>query len=76
MVEHITLVEQTTSDHSDISNNKKHNITLSQKEQILATMSDSFNIASVRERFPSLRQRQVYFDNAGGSQILGDVVES
>jgi selenocysteine lyase/cysteine desulfurase len=39
-------------------------------------MSTEFNITTVRKRFPSLNQPQVYFDNAGGSQILGDVVTS
>jgi selenocysteine lyase/cysteine desulfurase len=39
-------------------------------------MTTEFDITTVRERFPSLKQPQVYFDNAGGSQILGDVVTS
>lgn len=39
-------------------------------------MTAEFDITTVRERFPSLKQQQVYFDNAGGSQILGDVVTS
>lgn len=36
----------------------------------------SFNIASARERFPALQQSQVFFDNAGGSQTLGAVIDS
>lgn len=36
----------------------------------------SFNIASARERFPALQQPQVFFDNAGGSQTLGTVIDS
>jgi selenocysteine lyase/cysteine desulfurase len=39
-------------------------------------MSSSFDITTVRDKFPSLKQKQVYFDNAGGSQILGSVVTS
>jgi selenocysteine lyase/cysteine desulfurase len=39
-------------------------------------MTTDFDIATIRERFPSLKQPTVYFDNAGGSQILGDVVTS
>lgn len=36
----------------------------------------SFDIASARERFPALQQPQVFFDNAGGSQTLGTVIDS
>ncbi|CZR54187.1 related to selenocysteine lyase [Phialocephala subalpina] len=36
----------------------------------------SFDVASTRERFPALKQPQVYFDNAGGSQTLGSVIDS
>ncbi|KAF8855587.1 PLP-dependent transferase [Acephala macrosclerotiorum] len=36
----------------------------------------SFDVASARERFPALKQPQVYFDNAGGSQTLGSVIDS
>jgi selenocysteine lyase/cysteine desulfurase len=39
-------------------------------------MTTEFDITTVREHFPSLKRPQVYFDNAGGSQILGDVVTS
>jgi len=35
-----------------------------------------FDVSEVRSRFPSLQQDQVFFDNAGGSQILGSVVDS
>ncbi|KAF2136101.1 uncharacterized protein K452DRAFT_292683 [Aplosporella prunicola CBS 121167] len=35
-----------------------------------------FDIAAVRKKFPALDQEQVYFDNAGGSQTLGDVITS
>ena len=34
------------------------------------------DIAAVRDSFPALKQPQVFFDNAGGSQILGEVAES
>ncbi|KAF1840248.1 PLP-dependent transferase [Cucurbitaria berberidis CBS 394.84] len=36
----------------------------------------SFNITKARERFPALQQDQVFLDNAGGSQALGDVIDS
>ncbi|KAK8159440.1 pyridoxal phosphate-dependent transferase [Phyllosticta citrichinensis] len=36
----------------------------------------SFDVATVRDKFPALKQKQFFFDNAGGSQILGDVVDS
>ncbi|CAG8953734.1 hypothetical protein HYFRA_00006623 [Hymenoscyphus fraxineus] len=35
-----------------------------------------FSIASSREAFPALKQEQVFFDNAGGSQTLGSVIDS
>ncbi|KAK4693209.1 hypothetical protein P7C71_g4146, partial [Lecanoromycetidae sp. Uapishka_2] len=39
-------------------------------------MSD-FNVSSARSHFPALQQdHQVYFDNAGGSQVLGSVATS
>jgi selenocysteine lyase/cysteine desulfurase len=39
-------------------------------------MPGTFDIANARARFPALKEDQVYLDNAGGSQILGDVIES
>jgi hypothetical protein len=43
---------------------------------IISIMASVFNINTAREKFPALRQNQVYFDNAGGSQTLGAVIES
>ncbi|KAF2265089.1 aminotransferas-like protein [Lojkania enalia] len=40
------------------------------------TMSGPFSIATARDRFPALRQDQVFMDNAGGSQVLGNVIDS
>lgn len=40
-------------------------------------MSEStFSIEAARSRFPALKTDQVYLDNAGGSQVLGDVIDS
>ncbi|KAF2464211.1 PLP-dependent transferase [Lindgomyces ingoldianus] len=39
-------------------------------------MSDTFSIAAARDRFPALQLDQVFLDNAGGSQVLGDVIDS
>jgi selenocysteine lyase/cysteine desulfurase len=39
-------------------------------------MPDTFDIVAAREKFPGLKRSQVYLDNAGGSQILGDVASS
>jgi selenocysteine lyase/cysteine desulfurase len=39
-------------------------------------MSGTFSIAKAREHFPALQQDQVFLDNAGGSQALGDVIDS
>ncbi|KAH8820368.1 pyridoxal phosphate-dependent transferase [Xylogone sp. PMI_703] len=36
----------------------------------------SFDVTAARGQFPALRQSQVYFDNAGGSQTLGTVIEA
>ncbi|KAI1203115.1 aminotransferase class-V [Nemania serpens] len=38
-------------------------------------MSD-FDIEAVRSQFPALAEDQVFFDNAGGSQTLGTVIEA
>ncbi|KAI1501219.1 pyridoxal phosphate-dependent transferase [Biscogniauxia marginata] len=34
------------------------------------------NEESLRSAFPSLQQEQIFFDNAGGSQVLGTVISS
>ncbi|KAI1118818.1 aminotransferase class-V [Nemania sp. NC0429] len=38
-------------------------------------MSD-FDIEAVRSQFPALAEDQIFFDNAGGSQTLGTVIEA
>ncbi|KAK7989037.1 class III chitinase [Apiospora arundinis] len=35
-----------------------------------------FNVTAARSKFPALTQDQIFFDNAGGSQTLGAVVDS
>ncbi|OLN95904.1 putative cysteine desulfurase [Colletotrichum chlorophyti] len=39
-------------------------------------MGSPIDITAVRAKFPALSQDQVYFDNAGGSQTLGTVIDS
>ncbi|KAK1598004.1 aminotransferase class-V [Colletotrichum navitas] len=39
-------------------------------------MSAQLDIAATRAKFPALAQDQVFFDNAGGSQTLGTVIDS
>ncbi|OJD34410.1 cysteine desulfurase [Diplodia corticola] len=39
-------------------------------------MPSTFDIANARSKFPALSQKQVFFDNAGGSQALADVIKS
>lgn len=39
-------------------------------------MSAKFDITTAKKRFPALNQDQVFLDNAGGSQMLGDAIES
>lgn len=34
------------------------------------------DVQKVRAKFPALDKEQVFFDNAGGSQVLGSVVDS
>lgn len=36
----------------------------------------AFDVKSAREKFPALAAEQVFFDNAGGSQVLGPVIDS
>ena len=39
-------------------------------------MATTFDVDAVRKHFPALQQKQVYFDNAGGSQVLKEVIDS
>lgn len=39
-------------------------------------MVTTFDVESVRKHFPALAHKQVYFDNAGGSQVLKEVVDT
>jgi len=36
----------------------------------------SFAVVNAQGKFPALKEAQVYFDNAGGSQTLGTVIDS
>lgn len=38
--------------------------------------TSAMDVQKVRANFPALSQDQVFFDNAGGSQVLGSVVDS
>lgn len=38
-------------------------------------MTGMFDVSAYRKHFPALGSKQVYFDNAGGSQILKEVVD-
>ena len=39
-------------------------------------MAATFDVAAIRKHFPALEQNQVYFDNAGGSQVLKEVIDA
>ena len=39
-------------------------------------MATTFDVKAVRDHFPALKEDQVYFDNAGGSQVLKEVIDS
>lgn len=41
----------------------------------MSTLSSTLDVAAVRQRFPALATPWALFDNAGGSQILGSVVD-
>ncbi|KAJ6020397.1 hypothetical protein N7540_005901 [Penicillium herquei] len=38
--------------------------------------TETFDVNTARGYFPALQQKQIYMDNAGGSQVLGTVAES
>ena len=44
--------------------------------QELEMANGGYDVVAARQYFPALNKQQVFFDNAGGSQTLGDVVES
>jgi hypothetical protein len=52
------------------------NLKFSSDKGILSMNSSDFDITVARSKFPALNQPQVFFDNAGGSQTLGTVIES
>jgi selenocysteine lyase/cysteine desulfurase len=43
---------------------------------ITSRLNMPFEISKAREHFPALKQDQVFLDNAGGSQTLGEVIDS
>lgn len=43
---------------------------------IIEMTSHALNVEALRAEFPALQNDQVYLDNAGGSQILGVVVDA
>jgi len=56
-----------------VSQIRDRSIVLTQAE----VMAQTFDIQTARKAFPALHQsHQVYFDNAGGSQVLGTVASS
>ncbi|KAK5000856.1 hypothetical protein LTR66_000345 [Elasticomyces elasticus] len=39
-------------------------------------MSSTFDVRAARKHFPALDKDQIYFDNAGGSQVLQEVIDA
>ncbi|KAI4731374.1 PLP-dependent transferase [Aureobasidium sp. EXF-10728] len=39
-------------------------------------MASTFDVTALRKHFPALDKKQVYFDNAGGSQVIKEVIDS
>lgn len=68
-----------TSDHSRslyISSFKTYiNLSLNRAPLNWNLVMSTFDIKTSRDCFPALKQPQVFFDNAGGSQTLGTVIE-
>ena len=42
----------------------------------MTTTAQRFDIEQCRSQFPALAQEQVFMDNAGGSQVLGSVIDA
>lgn len=42
----------------------------------MGSTGDAFDVVSASAKFPALNQKQVYLDNAGGTQVLGTVIDS
>ena len=42
----------------------------------LTNGSTPFFIKKAREAFPALKADQIFFDNAGGTQVLGSVIDA
>jgi len=38
--------------------------------------TNTFDVKTARDHFPALAAKQVFFDNAGGSQVLGPVIDA
>ncbi|KAK6003197.1 hypothetical protein QM012_001042 [Aureobasidium pullulans] len=39
-------------------------------------MAQTLDVTALRKHFPALDKKQVYFDNAGGSQVIQEVIDS
>ena len=48
----------------------------SSRKLIQLVMPASFDVAALRKHFPALDKEQIYFDNAGGSQVLQEVIDA
>lgn len=38
-------------------------------------MTETIDVTTLRKHFPALNKEQVYFDNAGGSQVIQEVID-
>lgn len=43
---------------------------------VSARMASTMDVTSLRKHFPALDKKQIYFDNAGGSQCLQEVIDA
>ena len=53
-----------------------HSISIESDNLRPKKMATSFDVDAVRKKFPALQGKQIYFDNAGGSQVLQSVIDS
>ena len=70
-VNYLAILSSTAPPYLFISSTTKRKIS-----RKMGSIEQTFDVASARRQFPALNQKQTYLDNAGGSQVLGTVINS
>lgn len=68
----ITAVRLILHNRTTFTLTKEHHIDL----RFTKAMAQTFDVTALRKHFPALDKKQVYFDNAGGSQVIKEVIDS